>query len=293
MNITQLKYFHAVAACRTVSLAAQQLYISQPSLSNAIRELEREFAVSLFDRRYNGMFLTPEGTKLYNATKELLARFDEAERMMHSIGKNTKQLRLGIPPMISSFIFADIYKNFVLKNTAAELVITEKGRYELLDKLNDGLLDIVLLPHTKPFGSSLCARKIGSLEIVCCVAGSNPLAGRQSVDAAALAGFPLVLFADTFFQTKTIRSWFADAGVEPNVSLQTEQLSTAQNMIENDLAVGFMFQNYAKKNPAIGTVPLSPPICVDVSVLRKKDSYVFDAMEKLERYLTDNSPFGV
>ena len=55
MNITQLKYFHAVATYRTVSLAAEHLYISQPSLSNAIKELEKEFSVNLFYRRYNGM----------------------------------------------------------------------------------------------------------------------------------------------------------------------------------------------------------------------------------------------
>ena len=114
MNITQLKYFHAVATYHTVSLAAQHLYISQPSLSNAISALEKEFAVSLFYRRYNGMFLTPEGTKLYNSTKELLAHFDEVEEMMHGIGKNTKRLRLGIPPMISSFIFSDTFSGAVV-----------------------------------------------------------------------------------------------------------------------------------------------------------------------------------
>ena len=289
MNITQLKYFHAVATHHTVSLAAQHLYISQPSLSNAIKELEKEFAISLFYRRYNGMFLTPEGTKLFNATKELLSRFDEVERMMHHLGKDSKQLRLGIPPMISSFIFADIYKSFILENTDIELVITEKGRYELLDQLNDGLLDIVLLPHTKPFSTGLSAQKIGSLEIVCCTGKSNPLSKLTTLDAKALAKQPLVLFADTFFQTKTIKNWFANAGVDPNVAIQTEQLSTAQSMMEHDLAVGFMFKNLAQRNPLLQTISLDPPIYVDISVLRKKDSYVGDTMKKFESYLKKKS----
>ena len=290
MNITQLKYFHSVATYHTVSLAAQHLYISQPSLSNAIKELEREFAVSLFYRRYNGMFLTPAGTKLFNSTKELLSRYDEVERMMHDLGRDTKQLHLGIPPMISSFIFADIYKNFVLKNTDIELVITEKGRYELLEQLNDGLLDIVLLPHTKPFDISISAKKIGMLEIVCCASKKHPLSGHESVDPKMLEDQPLVLFSDTFFQTKTIKNWFASAGVAPNVSIQTEQLSTAQNLIENNLAVGFMFKNLAQKITSMATVSLDPPIYVDISVLRKKDSYAFDGIKKLERYLQESNP---
>ena len=291
MNITQLKYFYAVATYHTVSLAAQHLYISQPSLSNAIKELEREFAVSLFYRRYNGMFLTPEGMKLFNSTKELLSRYDEVERMMHRLGKDTKQLRLGIPPMISSFIFADIYKDFVLKNTDIELVITEKGRYELLDQLNDGLLDVVLLPHTKPFDISISAKKIGTLEIVCCANKNHPLLAHKTVAPKMLAEEPLVLFSDTFFQTKTIKNWFAREGIDPNVSIQTEQLSTAQNMIENDLAVGFMFKTLAQKNVSMATVSLDPPIYVDVSVLRKKDSYAFGGIKKLERYLKESNPF--
>ena len=287
MNITQLKYFQAVAAYHTVSLAAQHLYISQPSISNAIKALEKEFAVNLFYRRYNGMFLTPEGTKLYNATQELLSRYDEVEHMMHHLGKNTRQLRLGIPPMISSFIFADIYKNFVLKNTDIELVITEKGRYELLDQLNDGLLDIVLLPHTKPFDISISAKKIGTLEIVGCTSKSNPLSEHKAITPKMLENQPLVLFSDTFFQTKTIKKWFAQEGIEPNISIQTEQLSTAQSMIENDIAIGFMFKNLAQKNSYMATASLDPPIFVDISVLRKKDAYTLDGIKKIERYFKE------
>lgn len=289
MNITQLKYFHAIATYHTASLAAQHLYISQPSLSNAIKELEREFAVTLFYRRYNGMFLTPEGTKLYNATKELLSRFDEVEAMMHRIGKDTKKLRLGIPPMISSFMFADLYRDFVLRNGDIELSITEKGRSELLDALNDGLLDIVLLPHTKPFDSSFSVKTIGALEVVCCVSKGDPLSGSRTVDAKMLERHPLVLFSESFFQTKAIKSWFSDAGVEPNVSVQTEQLSTAQGMIEKGLAAGFMFKNVAERSDAIDAIPLSPAIHVKVSAIRKKDAYVFDTLKKLEAYLLGSS----
>lgn len=287
MNITQLRYFQAVAAYHTVSLAAQHLYISQPSISNAIKALEKEFAVNLFYRRYNGMFLTPEGTKLYNATQELLSRYDEVEHMMHHLGKNTRQLRLGIPPMISSFILADIYKNFVLKNTDIELVITEKGRYELLDQLNDGLLDVVLLPHTKPFDISISAKKIGTLEIVGCTSKSNPLSEHKAITPKMLENQPLVLFSDTFFQTKTIKKWFAQEGIEPNISIQTEQLSTAQSMIENDIAIGFMFKNLAQKNSYMATASLDPPIFVDISVLRKKDAYTLDGIKKIERYFKE------
>ncbi|MBO5939532.1 MAG: LysR family transcriptional regulator [Clostridia bacterium] len=291
MNITQLKYFHAVATYHTVSLAAQHLYISQPSLSNAIKELEKEFSVNLFYRRYNGMVLTPAGTKLYNSVTDLLSRYEAVEQLMRTMGKDGKQLRLGIPPMISSFILADIYKDLVLTEKNIDLSITEKGKYELLDQLNDGLLDVVLLPHTKPFDSTISAKKIGALEIVCCANKTSPISQCKTVDAKALAEYPLVLFFDTFFQTKTIKNWFANASVEPNVLLQTEQFSTAKNMIENNLAVGFMFKKLAQKNSSMVTIPLDPPITVDISVLRKKEVYALDCIKDFENYLQKRNLF--
>ena len=285
MNITQLKYFHAVATYHTVSLAAQHLYISQPSLSNAIKELEKEFSVNLFYRRYNGMFLTPAGTKLYNYVTDLISRYDEVERIMRAMGKDRKQLRLGIPPMIGAFLLGNIYKDFISTREDVDLCITEKGRYELLDRLNDGLLDAVLIPHNTPFDSDISAKKIGTLEIVCCANRISPLSQYTTVDAKALAEYPLLLFFDTFFQTKTIKNWFENASVEPKILLQTEQLSTAQNMIENNLAAGFMFKKLAQKNPFMAMIPLDPPIYVDVSVLRKKDAYAPDCIKDLESYL--------
>ena len=291
MNITQLKYFHAVATYHTVSLAAQHLYISQPSLSNAIKELEREFSVNLFYRRYNGMVLTPAGTKLYNSVTDLLSRYEAVEQLMRTMGKDGKQLRFGIPPMISSFILADIYKDLILTEKNIDLMITEKGKYELLEQLNDGLLDVVLLPHTKPFDSDFSAQKIGTLEIVCCANKTSPISQWKTVDAKALAEYPLVLFFDTFFQTKTIKSWFANASVEPNVLLQTEQFSTAKNMIENNLAVGFMFKKLAQKNSSMATISLDPPIIVDISVLRKKEVYALDCIKEFENYLQKRNLF--
>ena len=241
MNITQLKYFHAVATYHTVSLAAQHLFISQPSLSNAIKELEKEFSVSLFYRRYNGMFLTPAGTKLYNFVTDLLSRYDEIERLLRAMGKDRKQLRLGIPPMISAFLLGDLYKDFISRDKDIDLSITEKGRYELLDGLNDGLLDAVLIPHDTPFDSDISAKKIGTLEIVCCASKNSPLSGCKTVNANTLAEYPLLLFSDSFFQTKTIKNWFRNSSVEPKISLQTEQLSTAQNMIESNIRIFILF----------------------------------------------------
>lgn len=97
MNINQLKYFHAICKYKTVSSAAEALFVSQPTLSNALKELEEEFGTVLFKRTYRSMTLTPEGEIFFSMSKDLLNQADHIEHIMHDIGKGRKILRLGVP----------------------------------------------------------------------------------------------------------------------------------------------------------------------------------------------------
>ena len=65
MKIIQLEYFSAVCRYHSITQAAQKLYVTQPAISNAIRELEKEFSISLFSRTKNHMVLTKEGEEFY------------------------------------------------------------------------------------------------------------------------------------------------------------------------------------------------------------------------------------
>ena len=73
--------------------------------------------------------------------------------------------------------------------------------------------------------------------------------------------------------------------------MQTEQLSTAESMIESGLAVGFMFKKLVERRPALRAIPPEPGILVCVSVLRKKDAFVFRGMKDFERYISEKNPF--
>ena len=119
----------------------------------------------------------------------------------------------------------------------------------------------------------------------------NPISEREQINAKMLEGKPLVLFADTFFQTKTIREWFSAAGASPTVCVQTEQLSTAESMIESGQAIGFTFGKIAGKNEKLRGVSLFPRIFVDVSLVRRKDGFLLDGVKKLQKYFEKSNPF--
>ena len=93
MNFLQLKYFVAVYEFGTVSEAADYLHIAQPSLSLAIKELEREFGALLFHRKHKGMSITPEGEMLLSLAREILEKVEAAEKVMRELGENKKLLQ--------------------------------------------------------------------------------------------------------------------------------------------------------------------------------------------------------
>ncbi|MBQ8249370.1 MAG: LysR family transcriptional regulator [Clostridia bacterium] len=291
MNLIQLKYFEAICKYGTVMSAAEHMHISQPSLSAAIKSLESEFGVTLFKRGHHGMTLTAEGETLYKMSLELTRRADEIESIMNDLGGESKILRLGIPPMIGSLILPRLFHDFNDNNPDVRLEITEGSRHELYGKLSEGFVDMVFLPHSRPLDKELSSLKIGRLEIVCCVSGEDPLAKKTSVRPALLANKPLVLFENSFFQTQEIKNRFAADKIEPNILLQTNQLSTLMSMISSGIAAGFMFRDLIKADAGLALIPLCEPMYIDVSLAWRRSSHQKYSMKALREYLAGSDIF--
>ena len=291
MNLNQLKYFGAVCECRTVSAAAEYLHISQPSLSNAIKELEEEFGVKLFHRQHSGMILTAEGERLYKMSCELLNRAEQTENIMKDMGNQRRILRLGTPPMIGSIILPKIYSDFLPENPDINIEITEGGRQELMGKLSDGLLDMIFIPHENFSDKSLSSINIVRTEIVCCVSENSFLADKSRVTAKDLSKVPLVLFKDNFYHTEEVRRWFRLAGVKPDIVLQSAQLSTLQSLIHNNVAAGFMFRPLVNEEKGFKAISAEPHMEINISLAWKNDGYFFSSMKKFKCYVETHNLF--
>ena len=291
MNLNQLKYFYAVCIYGSLSVAAEYLYISQPSLSASIKSLEKEFSVSLFNRRYKGMELTTEGKRLFEMCKDVLSRTEQLEDIMKDLGNERNKLRLGVPPMIGSIILPHIYRDFCQLYPDIALEIVEDGRSSLLDKLSENYLDMIFLLHNNSLDEKFASTKVARLEIVCCASKDNIIAEYKSVAPQLLKNVPLVLFENSFFQTEEIKKWFAREKVIPNIVLQTKQLSTMLTMISNNVAAGFTFRELTETNKNFVAIPTQNPMYADASLVWKKDSYYFSCMEKFRKYVDGKNLF--
>ena len=150
MNLIQLRYFQAVCACGNLTQAAQQLHISQPSLSSAIQTLEKEFGVGLFVRQYRGVELTAEGEQLLKLSRSLTENADKLVRIMQDLGAGRHILRLGVPPVLGGWLLPRLYTDFFRHHEELGLEIMEKRRAVIKEELEHELLDLAFIIHTQP-----------------------------------------------------------------------------------------------------------------------------------------------
>lgn len=108
MKMIQLEYFCAVCQYHSITQAAQKLYVTQPAISNAIKELEKEYSINLFIRSKNHMSLTKEGEIFYQKANHLLTQFRQTTSELYDLGKQKPSLRIGIPPLLSTIFFPDL-----------------------------------------------------------------------------------------------------------------------------------------------------------------------------------------
>lgn len=289
MNLNQLSYFNAVCAYQSISKAADCLHISQPSLSAAIRELENEFGVTLFTRHYRGVRLTEEGQVLYKLSKELVSRAEQTVMTMKDLGCGRKVLKLGVPPMIGSLILPRISQAF--SGTEISLEITEGGYHDLMERLLEKELDLAFLPHIGAPDPAVCCIPAATLEVCCCTRKDHPLAGCGSVSPSALAQYPLVLFENSFLQTELIFQWFHAENAEPNILLQTQQLSTMLRMMESGAAVGFLFRELINAHPTLSAIPTERSLLLPVSLAWPQSAHRTNAMDAFIRYVKSQNPF--
>jgi len=182
LETRQLRFFVAVAEELHFGRAAQRLGMAQPPLSRAIRQLERELGVALLTRTTRQVTLTPAGEALLEDARIALDAIATAGRRARHLGQRSPRLRVTLKADIDGGLLPAILDAY---GEPVELVLVGHG--EQAGALRDGRADVGLLPG--PFDSrGLDAEPLVSEPVLAALAAADPLAARESLLVADLAG---------------------------------------------------------------------------------------------------------
>ena len=145
MKIVQLEYFCAVARLHSITQAAAELYVTQPAVSSAIKELEKEFNVRLFNRSKNHLTLTKEGELFYQKAQKLLAEYKQTLNQLHDIGRTISAVKIGIPPLLSTIFFPEMINDFHREYPDIPFELFEYGSIRAANLVHEGILDAALV----------------------------------------------------------------------------------------------------------------------------------------------------
>ena len=144
MKLNQLEYFCAVCRYHSITRAAEELYVTQPTISVAIRELENELKLRLFHHEKNRISLTKEGEAFYRRAEALLKETRAMVSEFSSLGEQETPIRIGIPPLISTVFFPSLTDGFQEK-TGLPVQLFEYGSVKACNLVQEEKLDCALV----------------------------------------------------------------------------------------------------------------------------------------------------
>ena len=285
MKLTQLEYFCVAARYHNITKAAKELFVTQPSISNAIKALEEEFGVNLFFRNNNKLTLTPEGELFYKSAEELLAHADSVETEFHELRKKITPIRIGIPPMLGTIYLPELYLSLKENFPEVDFRLFEFGSIKACDLVLEEKLDIAIVNAEQPAIDKCNSRIIDTEDLYFCVAPDHPLAQQNTILLTMLADEPLILFNTDSVQVMTLTRQFKAAGVNPHVILNTSQVTTLINMVKSERIGSFLYRSMLEDYPDLVGIPTFPSIEQRIGVIWRKGRYQNAVTEKVINYL--------
>lgn len=216
MTLDQIKYFLALAEYKNFNKAAEKLYISQPTLSRSISELENSLGVKLLSRDKNNLFLTEAGHIFQESGHVILEQAFELENKLHMLASGYAGHLLILAPNLYSETFFTIFNSFCKKypNIGVDLELTEM--WYVAEKLNEKHADvgIVLSFAAKREEPSLVMMNVLEDSFCLLVSEGHPFFDRESLRIDELNSYELIRYGDSAHKTQMIYDLYQRIGIE-------------------------------------------------------------------------------
>jgi len=215
MTLQQLRYLIAIASCDSISAAAHQLFVSQSSLSVAVKDLERECGITIFERSNRGIVLTREGMELLGYARQVVEQADLMEaRYAKDVQPSTRQLAISSQhyafPVEAFLEFVDEYEG-----EGYTFSLRETRTYEIIEDVRDFRSDVGIL-YMSSFNEQVISKALEDANLSFTplftaqphifVGSHHPLAGKAMLEPEDVADYPRY----TFEQGKTNSFYYAE-----------------------------------------------------------------------------------
>ena len=250
MNIDFELYriFYVVANHKNITKASEELHISQPAISKSIKNLEAQLGGELFVRTKRGVVLTDEGKEFYNYIKQAIEYINNAEnKFTDLINLETGTIKIGISTTLTKEFLLPYLEKFHEKYPKIDIQIDTNITPELLHKLRNGLLDIVILNlKGKSYGDDL--EIIKCRKVTDCFAVNKKYKDLidKELSLKELNNYPLILQPKGSNTREFLDTFARENGVTLKSGIELAGYSLVVEFTKIGLGIGYINKDYSK-----------------------------------------------
>ncbi|MEZ5871728.1 MAG: LysR family transcriptional regulator [Nitratireductor sp.] len=240
-TLRQLQYFVAVCEAGTVSGAAHTLSISQSAATEAIKELEADLGVALFERHPRGLNITHKGHQfLRHATNILSGVMDARGAFRDEENKPSGTLHIGVTSLVAGYVLSDILARYRRANPLVEISAIEDNGEHIEHLLIGGELDVAVMVI-----SNLRDRIALQAEILEVSAYrlwlplGHPLSDRESIALSDISNVPLIMLTVDEIEEATVKLLGA-FGARPNIAFRTRSVEAVRSLVATGAGVALL-----------------------------------------------------
>lgn len=292
LNFNLLRSFLAVADAGSISRAAEDSFISQPALSKAVRELEKQVGLGLFERTTRGVVLTEAGKVLHEHARALFALERATEEALDAV-KNLEEatLRVGASNTIATHVLPPYLGEYRRLYPRVALALTHANTREIEEKLAAYELDVALIegPSHDP---RIDVRPWREEELICVCGAEHPLASRDMVYANDLRQYSWIMREEGSGTREVIEKAMAPYQLPSNDVLEIGDAEALKQAVAAGLGISFVSREAASDQIAVGKLKVLRVSEIEIRrpfyILHLKNRPIAPAARVFEALLADN-----
>lgn len=289
MEIRQLKYFVAVSNLGSVTQAAKENHVSQPTITMSMRKLEEELGIALFERGKNTLMLTQQGVLFLERANIILSEVRDTFEIVNDMKADQKQmLRLGIPPFVGAWVLSIIFTRYTQEKPNLDLLVHDLGSNEVFEALVKDEIDLGLAVLDGSLGN-MDHVIVSEGEVLVLVPKGHPFEEVSEVPFEWLAGEPLIMCGAGTYVSNRLYQEFERCSITPNVIYTSTQLVSVLSLVGCGAGLSFILDDsimLIKDSSTLVTRPLKVPISYNAGFVWRSDKYLSDAAQDLLGFFT-------
>ena len=292
MELRQLEYFLMVSDLTSFTRAAERLYVSQPAVTNAVRSLEEELGIQLFDRSQRKVALTTEGKIFYRHIQNIMRGISTTLSEINDLkSHNRGHLTIGVTPLAGIPSTSRLLAEFRAAYPNISISLVEDNVRTLLELLHTNKLDFAFvfdLPEQEQ--ARLHCLPLPQEELMVCCSRHHRLCRMNSVTLTALTEEAFILMDTSCHFRQLVVKHFEEADSMPPVSIECPQVQLLKSLVASEVGLSILPACIIDRDTELSAVPLAPPIYLHPVLVYKADKLLSHAAQAFEGMARKGAP---